>query len=123
MARKAVSRSASKDAAKPASGLVKSASIAADSGEVNLNVLNYQSYRIVNQGFPVSFSQDVQAKFISDKVIVDANYEFGSLLKVTIHTEFQPNDGDNLTAKEIQEAPIRLAIEYLQKLLDERKAA
>lgn len=71
----------------------------------------------------MSFNKDVQAKFISDKVIVDANYEFGSLLKVTIHAEFQPDDGDNLTAKEIQEAPIRLAIEYLQKLLDDGKAA
>lgn len=63
--------------------------------------------------------KDVQAKFVGKDVWIDANYDFGPLLKITIHTELRPKNGGDFTSKEIQEAPIRVAIQHLQELLDQ----
>ncbi len=64
--------------------------------------------------------KDVQAKFIGETVHIEANYDFGPLLKITIHSEIRPKSGGDFTSKEIQEAPIRVAIQHLQQLLQSK---
>lgn len=66
----------------------------------------------------MSDRKEVQAKFIEDTVILDGNFEFGVHLKVTVHAEVPARTASGWSTETLQDAPIRLAIEHLQAMLD-----
>jgi hypothetical protein len=68
----------------------------------------------------MSSRKEVQAKFIEDAVILDGNYEFGPHLKVTVHAEVPAQTAAGWSTETLQDAPIRLAIEHLQGMLNGR---
>lgn len=65
-------------------------------------------------------SKEVQATFIDDAVILDGRCEFGPHLKVTVHAEVPARTASDWSTATLQDAPIRLAIEHLQSMLDRR---
>jgi len=70
----------------------------------------------------MSSRKEVQATFIEDTVILDGTYEFGVHLKVTVHAEVPARTAAGWSTETLQDAPIRLAIEHLQTMLDGRGA-
>jgi len=70
----------------------------------------------------MSNRKEVQAKFIEDAVILDGNFEFGVHLKVTVHAEVPAQTASGWSTETLQDAPIRLAIEHLQTMLNDTGA-
>lgn len=61
--------------------------------------------------------KDFKATFVDNGIALDASYHFISGMKIKIEVEIKNSNTGALTAKQIQEAPIRLAISQLQSLL------
>jgi hypothetical protein len=61
--------------------------------------------------------KDLKATFVDKGIALDASYHFINGVKIKIEVEIKNSNIGAITAKQIQEAPIRLAISQLQSLL------
>lgn len=61
--------------------------------------------------------KEFKATFSEGSIALDADYHFISGLKIKINASIKHSNVGALTAKELQEAPIKLAIRQLQSLL------